>query len=209
MEKSHPTAEMSDQLMQETAESDRQTLERFIQEISSRNRAALAQFMQEMNEQNWKILKKFTKDLSTQTDSSNLTAEYTKELHLLSERLIDKLKRDMEIERYRHMPWEQFIELTYGSLADDPIEWDESFRSQEAAQHLEQLAKQQGIEIDELLQDMIERYIADEQWGSLADMAQNARQAGLASTQPVDTAARSREILNAEYADDLKRRRVK
>ena len=48
-----------------------------------------------------------------------------------------------------------------------------------------------------------------EQWGSLADMAQNARQAGLASTQPVDTAARSREILNAEYADDLKRRRVK
>ena len=47
------------------------------------------------------------------------------------------------------------------------------------------------------------------QWGSLADMAQNARQAGLASAQPVDTAARSREILNAEYADDLKRRRVK
>ena len=48
-----------------------------------------------------------------------------------------------------------------------------------------------------------------EQWGSLADMAQNARQAGLASAQLVDTAARSREILNAEYADDLKRRRVK
>ena len=47
------------------------------------------------------------------------------------------------------------------------------------------------------------------QWGSLADMAQNARQAGLASTQSVDTAAHSREILNAEYADDLKRRRVK
>ena len=47
------------------------------------------------------------------------------------------------------------------------------------------------------------------QWGSLANMAQNARQAGLASAQPVDTAARSREILNAEYADDLKRRRVK
>ena len=127
MEKSHPTAKMSDQLMQETAES-RQALERFIQEISNRNRAALAQFMQEVDEQNWKILKKFTKDLSAQTDSSHLTAEYAKELHLLSERLIDKLKRDMEIERYRHMPWEQFIELTYGSLADDPIEWDESFR---------------------------------------------------------------------------------
>ena len=130
MEKSHPTAEISDQLMQETAEADRQALERFIQEISERNRAALAQFMQEMDEQNQRVLKKFTKDLlSGQADSSNLTAEYAKELHLLSERLIDKLKRDMEIERYRHMPWEQFIELTYGSLADDPIEWDESFRT--------------------------------------------------------------------------------
>lgn len=129
MEKSHPTAEMPDQLIQETAEQDRQALARFIQEISRRNRAALAQFMQEVNEQNQKVLKKFTKDLSAQTDSSNLTAEYAEELHLLSERLIDKLKRDMEIERYRHMPWEQFIELTYGSLADDPIELDESFRS--------------------------------------------------------------------------------
>ena len=47
------------------------------------------------------------------------------------------------------------------------------------------------------------------QWGRLANMAQNARQAGLASAQPADTAARSREILNAEYADNLKRRRVK
>lgn len=28
-------------------------------------------------------------------------------------------------ETYRHMPWEQFIELTYGSLADDPIERDQ------------------------------------------------------------------------------------
>ena len=129
MEKSHPTAEISDQLMQETAELDRQALDRFIQEISSRNRAALAQFMQEVDEQNRKVLRKFTKDLSAQADPSNLTAEYAEELRLLSERLIDKLKRDLEIERYRHMPWEQFIELTYGSLADDPIEWDESFRT--------------------------------------------------------------------------------
>lgn len=129
MEKSHPTAEIPDQFMRETAEQDRQTLERFMQEISSQNRAALARFMQEMDEQNRKVLRKFAEDLSAQTDASHLTAEYEKELHLLSVRLIDKLKRDMEIERYRHMPWEQFIELTYGSLADDPIELDESFRS--------------------------------------------------------------------------------
>lgn len=129
MEKSHPTAEMPDQLMRETAEQDRQALGRFMQEISSQNRAALAQFMQEVGEQNRKVLKEFAKDLSAQADASNLTAEYAEELRLLSERLIDKLKRDMEIERYRRMPWEQFIELTYGSLADDPVEWDESFRS--------------------------------------------------------------------------------
>lgn len=129
MEKSHPTAEMPDQLMQETAEPDRQALARFIQEISRRNRQALARFMQEMDEQNRKVLREFTKDLSAQADSSNLTAAYAEELHLLSERLIDQLKRDMEIERYRRMPWQQFIELTYGSLADDPVELDESFRT--------------------------------------------------------------------------------
>lgn len=79
----------------------------------------------------------------------------------------------------------------------------------EVALRLERLAKRQGAEIGELLQDMIARYAADEQWGSMADMARNARQADLASAQAVDTAARSREILNAEYTDDLKRRRVK
>ena len=80
---------------------------------------------------------------------------------------------------------------------------------EEAARRLKQLAEQLDAEIGELLQDMIARYTADEQWGSLADMARNARQAGLASAQPVDTAAHSREILNTEYADALKRRRVK
>ena len=80
---------------------------------------------------------------------------------------------------------------------------------EEAARRLEQLAEQLDAEIGELLQDMIARYTADEQWGSLADMARNARQAGLASAQPVDTAAHSREILNTEYADALKRRLVK
>jgi hypothetical protein len=38
------------------------------------------------------------------------------------EYLSQALKQDIETEAYRHMPWEQFIELTYGGLADDPIE---------------------------------------------------------------------------------------
>jgi hypothetical protein len=41
---------------------------------------------------------------------------------LLLEHLSAVLKQDIETEAYRHMPWEQFLDLTYGSLADDPIE---------------------------------------------------------------------------------------
>jgi len=40
----------------------------------------------------------------------------------LLEHLSTALKHDIETEAYKHMPWEQFIDLTYGSLADDPIE---------------------------------------------------------------------------------------
>jgi hypothetical protein len=40
--------------------------------------------------------------------------------------------------------------------------------------------------------------------GSLAELAENARQAGLSTPYPVDTAERSREILKTEYADYLK-----
>ena len=40
----------------------------------------------------------------------------------LLEYLSAALKQDIETEAYRHMPWEQFLDLTYGSLADDPIE---------------------------------------------------------------------------------------
>ena len=40
----------------------------------------------------------------------------------LMEHLSTSLKHDLEIEGYKHITWEQFINLTYGSLADDPIE---------------------------------------------------------------------------------------
>lgn len=42
--------------------------------------------------------------------------------------------------------------------------------------------------------------------GSLAELAQAALDANLASRETVDTADRSREILSSEYADALKRR---
>ena len=40
----------------------------------------------------------------------------------LLEHLSTALKHDLETEAYKHIPWDQFLDLTYGSLADDPIE---------------------------------------------------------------------------------------
>ena len=40
----------------------------------------------------------------------------------LLEHLSRSLKQDITTEAYQHIPWEQFLDLTYGSLADDPIE---------------------------------------------------------------------------------------
>jgi hypothetical protein len=53
--------------------------------------------------------------------------EITRRLNLIEKaRLLEylsaTLKHDIELEAYKNMPWEQFVELTYGSLADDPIE---------------------------------------------------------------------------------------
>ncbi len=71
------------------------------------------------------------------------------------------------------------------------------------AQRLKAVAQQEGTTVSELLERLLSRYTPT---GSLASMAQNALEAGLASDQPVDTASRSREILSTEYADLLKRR---
>lgn len=43
----------------------------------------------------------------------------------LLEYLSSALKHDLQIEAFKHIPWEQFLELTYGSLANDPLERDQ------------------------------------------------------------------------------------
>lgn len=43
----------------------------------------------------------------------------------LLEHLSAALKHDLEVEAYKNIPWDQFIDLTYGSLADDPLERDQ------------------------------------------------------------------------------------
>jgi len=39
--------------------------------------------------------------------------------------LSTSLQHDLETEAYKHMPWQQFLDLTYGSLAHDPLERDQ------------------------------------------------------------------------------------
>jgi len=79
------------------------------------------------------------------------------------------------------------------------------------ALRFEELAKRNDVEVSELLCELLERYANDsdnneKQWATLADLARHAKELNMASPEPVDTAGRSREILNAEYADFLKRR---
>jgi len=40
----------------------------------------------------------------------------------LMEHLSTAMRHDLEVEAFRRMPWQEFIERTAGILADDPIE---------------------------------------------------------------------------------------
>ena len=85
---------------------------------------------------------------------------------------------------------------------------------EDIALRLEELAKQNDADISELLRDMLERYANEretdeKQWATLADMARHAKELNMVSPAPVNTAERSRDILNTEHVDYLYERRVK
>ena len=66
---------------------------------------------------------------------------------------------------------------------------------EDVAQRLEQLAQEQHSSVGDVLKTLLNRYALDMPASTLAALAQNAKETGLASAQPVETAARSREIL--------------
>ena len=78
--------------------------------------------------------------------------------------------------------------------------------SNEIGQRLGQLAEERNLSIEELLRSMIDRYDVVRSAPTLADLARVALEADLSTDEPVDTAARSREILQTEFADYLKQR---
>ena len=80
--------------------------------------------------------------------------------------------------------------------------------SDDTGQHLQDLAAERNLTIEELISAMLDRYDVKRKGVTLADMAANAAKAGLRTPHPVDTAARSREILETEYMDYLTRRRA-
>ena len=104
---------------------------------------------------------------------------------------------------------------------------------QELVERLQEVAEQRKVTVDVLLVDMLQKHLSpnrndakevisdiqtakseqsidesEQEYppGSLARFAQLALQASLASKEPVDTSARSREILNSEFADYIDRR---
>ena len=78
--------------------------------------------------------------------------------------------------------------------------------SDELGLRLKELAEDRNLSVEEMLSAMIDRYSPKRGSATLADLARIAREANLSSEHPVDTAARSREILNTEFADYVDRR---
>ncbi|MDE2857943.1 MAG: hypothetical protein OXN94_08850 [Chloroflexota bacterium] len=71
--------------------------------------------------------------------SKNALIEVVRAMHKLSleekaqllEYLSRALQNDIRREAFKDVPWEAFIKMTYGSLADDPIELPERFHARE------------------------------------------------------------------------------
>lgn len=70
--------------------------------------------------------------------------------------------------------------------------------SDELGLRLKELAEDRNLSVEEMLSAMIDRYSPKRGSATLADLARIAREANLSSEHPVDTAARSREILSTE-----------
>ena len=75
---------------------------------------------------------------------------------------------------------------------------------EDVATRFQVCAKRYGMTDDALLTMLLDT--VEPGPATLADLARSAREANLASDEVVDTAARSREILNAEFANWVDRR---
>ena len=71
-------------------------------------------------------------------DSQSALMEVVRAMHKLTleekAQLLEYLSRALQygirLEEYKDVSWEEFIDMTYGSLADDPIELPDRFKTQ-------------------------------------------------------------------------------
>ena len=77
--------------------------------------------------------------------------------------------------------------------------------SDEVGLHLKELAEERELTVEELIRAMLDEYDVVRNSITLAELAENAAKARLSTPHPVDTSARSREILNNEFADYIRR----
>ena len=73
-------------------------------------------------------------------------------------------------------------------------------------ERLEKEAARREQTMEETANLLLDQYLPLANPATLADLARSARALGLATKEPVNTAERSREILNAEFADWVDRR---
>lgn len=76
------------------------------------------------------------------------------------------------------------------------------------AVRLQDLAEERDCSVVDLVSTWIDAEATATKYGTLADLARSAERANLGRFKegPTDTAARSREILNAEFAEYIRRK---
>lgn len=84
-------------------------------------------------------------------------------------------------------------------------------RDERIAWRLLDIARRENRSVEAVLDTLLSQYDENGEGekptpGTFAALAEAARRANISSSEPVDTSERSREILNTEYADYLKRR---
>lgn len=128
-------------------------------------------------------------------EDRNLTMDEL--VNAMLERCDVKRRKGVSLADFAKMSIE--AELSSGESADT-TDNSRDILNTKYAKHL----MERGMSTSEVVEILEKEYPP----GSLARFAQVALKAGMASKEQVDTSARSREILNTEYADYLKKRRT-
>lgn len=84
-------------------------------------------------------------------------------------------------------------------------------RNERLARRLFDIAHRENRSVDDIIETLVDEHYPNDTAdkpapGSFAALAESARRANIRSPYPVDTSSRSREILENEYADYLKKR---